>query len=45
MASGMDDATLSGFISEGLPGTSMPSFSKTLTDEQIEDIVAFIRTW
>jgi mono/diheme cytochrome c family protein len=44
-ASGMDDATLSGFISEGLPGTSMPGFGKTLTDEQIADLVAFIRTW
>ncbi len=44
-ASGMDDATLSGFISKGLPGTSMPGFGKTLTDEQITDLVAFIRTW
>jgi mono/diheme cytochrome c family protein len=44
-ASGMDDATLSGFISEGLQGTSMPGFGKTLTDEQIADLVAFIRTW
>ncbi len=44
-ASGMDDATLSGFISEGLPGTSMPGFGKTLTDEQIADLVVFIRTW
>lgn len=45
VASGMDDATLSGFISGGLPGTSMPGFSKTLTDDQIADLVAFIRTW
>jgi mono/diheme cytochrome c family protein len=44
-ASGMDDATLSGFITEGLPGTSMPGFGKTLTDEQITDLMAFIRTW
>jgi mono/diheme cytochrome c family protein len=44
-ASGMDDTTLSGFISEGLPGTSMPGFGKTLTDEQIADLVAIIRTW
>jgi mono/diheme cytochrome c family protein len=44
-ASGMDDATLSGFISEGLPGASMPGFGKTLTDEQIADLVVFIRTW
>jgi mono/diheme cytochrome c family protein len=45
VASGMDDATLSGFISGGLPGASMPGFSKTLTDEQIANLVAFIRTW
>jgi mono/diheme cytochrome c family protein len=45
VASGMDDAVLFGFISEGLQGTSMPGFGKTLTDEQIEDLVAFIRTW
>lgn len=45
VANGMDDATLSGFISKGLPGASMPGFSKTLTDEQIADLVAFIRTW
>jgi mono/diheme cytochrome c family protein len=44
-ASGMDDATLSGFISQGLSGTSMPGFGKTLTDEQIADLVAYIRTW
>ena len=30
---------------EGLPGTSMPGFGETLTDEQIADLVAFIRTW
>jgi mono/diheme cytochrome c family protein len=45
VASNMDDARLSGFISEGLSGTSMPGFSKTLTDDQIADLVAFIRTW
>ncbi len=44
-AQGMDDATLVRFIAEGLPGTSMPGFGKTLTDEQIADLVAFIRTW
>lgn len=43
-ASGMEDATLSDFISEGF-GTAMPGFGKTLTDEQIADLVAFIRTW
>jgi mono/diheme cytochrome c family protein len=44
-ASGMNNATLSDFISEGLSGTSMPGFGKTLTDEQIADLVAFIRNW
>ena len=44
-ASGMEDARLSAFISEGLSGTSMPGFSETLSDEQTEDLVAFIRTW
>ena len=44
-ARGMDDESLSRFIAEGLPGTSMPGFGKTLTDEQIGDLVAFIRTW
>ena len=44
-----DDAegrvTLTKFIAEGLPGTSMLGFRKTLTDKQIADPVAFIRTW
>lgn len=43
VAGGLDDAILSGFISKGLSSTSVPGFSKTLTDEQIEDLVAFIR--
>lgn len=45
VASGFDDATLFDFISEGLSGTSMPNFGKTLTEEQIADLVEFIRTW
>jgi mono/diheme cytochrome c family protein len=44
-ATGMDDAKLARFITEGVPGTSMPGFGKTLTDEQIADLVAFVRTW
>jgi len=44
-ARGMDDAALIKFIAEGLPGTSMPGFGKTLTDGQIADLVAVIRTW
>jgi mono/diheme cytochrome c family protein len=45
VASGMDDARLSGFISEGLSSTLMPGFGETLSDEQIADLVAFIRAW
>jgi mono/diheme cytochrome c family protein len=41
----MDDAELTNFIAESVPGISMPGFGKTLTDEQIADLVAFIRTW
>lgn len=41
----MDDAALVRFITKSSPGISMPGFGKTLTDEQIEDLVAFIRTW
>jgi mono/diheme cytochrome c family protein len=44
-AHGMDDAPLASFIVDGLPGTKMPGFGRTLTDEQIGDLVAFIRTW
>lgn len=44
-ARGMDDATLATFIAEGLSGTSMPAYGKTLTDEQIADLPAFIRSW
>lgn len=43
-ASNMDDTGLSDFISEGFD-TYMPGFNKTLTDEQIADLVAYIRTW
>ncbi len=41
----MDQATIIGFISKGLPGTLMPSFGKTLTDEQMIDIATFIHSW
>ncbi len=41
---GMDQATVTAVISKGL-GTSMPGFGKTFTDEQITDLVAFIRSW
>jgi mono/diheme cytochrome c family protein len=41
----MEDVTLARFIGEGIPGTSMPGFGKTLTGEQLDDLIAFIRTW
>jgi mono/diheme cytochrome c family protein len=44
-AQGMDDTPLASFIVDGLPRTNMPGFGRTLTDEQIGDLVAFIRTW
>jgi len=44
-ASAMDDGTLAKFISDGLPGTSMPGFGKTFSDEEIADLLTFIRTW
>jgi mono/diheme cytochrome c family protein len=45
VARGLDQATLSGFINKGLPGTAMPGFGKTLTNEQMTDLVTFIRSW
>jgi mono/diheme cytochrome c family protein len=44
-ASGMDDAMLYRFIAEGISGTSMPGFGKTLTEAVIEDLIAYMRTW
>jgi mono/diheme cytochrome c family protein len=41
----MDQATLTGIISKGLPGTAMPAFGNTLTGDQVTDLVAFIRSW
>ncbi len=41
---GMDQTTVTAVVSKGL-GTSMPGFGKTFTDEQITDLVAFIRSW
>ncbi len=45
VSTGMDDTTLIKFIAEGFPGNSMPGFSRTLTEDQIADIVSFIRSW
>ena len=43
-----DDATIRRVVSQGVPGTAMPAFAQSaggmLTDEQVEAIVAGIRT-
>lgn len=41
----LDDDTLIAFVGEGVPGSTMPGFGKTLTPDQIVDVVAFIRSW
>ena len=41
----LDDAAAVAFIGEGVPGTAMPGFDKTLTAEQIVDVMAYIRSW
>lgn len=45
IAAGLDDTALRSFIGNGMPGTRMPGFGKTLTAEQIADLTAFIRSW
>jgi mono/diheme cytochrome c family protein len=45
MAAQLDDASLAAFIGGGFPGTRMPGFDKTLSQDRIADIVAFIRSW
>jgi cytochrome c oxidase cbb3-type subunit 3/ubiquinol-cytochrome c reductase cytochrome c subunit len=32
-------------IAEGRPGTSMEAYAGVLTDQEIDDLVAFIRSW
>ena len=44
LAQTIDDPTLKQFIVQGQINLRMPSFRKTLTSEQIDDVVAFIRT-
>jgi mono/diheme cytochrome c family protein len=43
-AKGIDEATITRLVSEGIPGTSMPSFEGTLTSDQISDLVKYIRS-
>jgi len=44
-AHNLNDTDLATFIREGLPGTAMPSFAKTLTQDQIEDVIQYFRSW
>lgn len=44
LAQTIDDATLKKFIHDGQINLLMPSFRKTLSEEQLTDVVAYIRT-
>lgn len=44
IANTIDDKTLKNFIADGQLNLRMPSFAKTLTSEQLDDVVAYIRT-
>jgi mono/diheme cytochrome c family protein len=41
----VDDTTLRNVVVDGLPGTAMPGFGRTLDPDQVDDVVAFIRSW
>jgi mono/diheme cytochrome c family protein len=41
----LDDHALATFILQGVPGSAMPAFEKTLTADQIREVTAFIRSW
>ena len=41
--SSFDDDTLSTIIQEGAPGSAMPAFDKTLTRDQVRDVIAYLR--
>jgi len=45
VAANMNDEAISSLIAEGLPGTIMPPFEKTLTKEEIADVIRFVRSW
>jgi mono/diheme cytochrome c family protein len=45
VARDLDDDALAGFIGEGVPGSAMPAFQKTLSEEQVRAVIAFIRAW
>ena len=45
VVSNMDDVTIGSTIKNGLAGTRMPGFAKTLSEQQIADVITFIRSW
>ena len=45
VASSLSAADLHDFISAGQPDLKMPSFGKTLSGEEMNDIIAFIQSW
>jgi mono/diheme cytochrome c family protein len=42
---GLDEQSIARFVADGIPGTNMPAFARTLRSEQITDIAAYIRAW
>ncbi len=40
-----NDAALQQIIAQGVPGTAMPAWGARLSDQEIQAIVAFIRSW
>jgi mono/diheme cytochrome c family protein len=45
VASSVEDRDLHDFIASGQLNLKMPAFGKTLTQEELDDIIAYIRTW
>ena len=40
-----NSADLVKFLQDGRPGTAMAGFKGRLTDEQLADVIAFLRLW
>ena len=45
VAGSLSETDLREFISSGQANLNMPSFAKTLSNEELDDIIAFIRSW
>ncbi|MBI4180765.1 MAG: c-type cytochrome [Chloroflexi bacterium] len=45
VAPNLDDAALTNTIKSGIPATRMPGFAKTLSAEQLADLITFVRSW